>query len=89
MQHTKTLSAFFSFPGFRARSRLQGVFGDPRARLVVVVRQKKRRCVSAVEPGRGPSTTGRHGVCVIRGWRAGASPWPSNSDAWRARAVTR
>ena len=32
MPHTKTLSAVFSFPGFRARSQLQGIFGDPHAR---------------------------------------------------------
>ncbi len=88
MKRTKTLSALLSFPGFRARSRLQGVFGDPHGRRVVLVRRKKRRCVPAVEPGLGPSTTGSHGRCVIRGWRAGASTLPSNSDAWRARGVT-
>ncbi len=41
MQHTKTLSAVFSFQGFRARSQLQGIFGDPHAQLVVLVRRKK------------------------------------------------
>jgi hypothetical protein len=29
MKRVQTLSALFSFPGFRARSRLQGIFGDP------------------------------------------------------------
>lgn len=29
MKHIPTLSALFSFPGFRARNRLQGIFGDP------------------------------------------------------------
>ncbi len=47
MQRTKTLSALFAFPGFRARSQLQGIFGDPHARLVVLVRRKKRRCAPA------------------------------------------
>jgi hypothetical protein len=34
MKHTQTLSALFFFRGFRARSRLQGIIGDPQARLV-------------------------------------------------------
>lgn len=38
MKHTQTLSALFSFPGFRVRSQLQGVFGDLHAQLVVLVR---------------------------------------------------
>ena len=50
MQHTKTLSAVFSFPGFRARSRLQGIFGDPHARLVVLVRQKNRGVLGLRDP---------------------------------------
>jgi hypothetical protein len=29
MTQVQTLSALFSFPGFHARSRLQGIFGDP------------------------------------------------------------
>lgn len=44
MKHIQMLSALFSFPGFRARSRLQGIFGDPHARLVNVVRRNKPRC---------------------------------------------
>ena len=43
MKNTQTLSAMFSFPGFLARSRLQGIFGDAHARLVTVVRRKNRR----------------------------------------------
>lgn len=43
MKQAQTLSALFSFPGFRARSRLQGIFGDPHARLVTLIRRKNRR----------------------------------------------
>ncbi len=42
MKRAQTLSALFSFPGFRARSRLHGIFGDPHARLVTLVRRKNR-----------------------------------------------
>lgn len=40
MTRIQTLSALFSFPGFRACSRLQGIFGDPHARLITLVRPK-------------------------------------------------
>ena len=41
MKRIQTLAALFSFSGFRARSRLQGLFGDPHARLIILVRRKK------------------------------------------------
>ncbi|MDF0676928.1 MAG: helix-turn-helix domain-containing protein [Nitrospira sp.] len=72
MKHIQTLSALFSFPGFRARSRLRGVFGDPHARLVTLVRRKQRRCARVVERGTGPSTTARragYGSPDAAGWR--------------------
>jgi len=43
MKHTQTLSALLFFRGFRVRSRLQGIFGDPHARLVTLVRRKNGR----------------------------------------------
>ena len=87
MKHTQTLSAVFSFPGFRARSRLQGIFGDPHARLVTLVRRKKRRCVPAVEPATEPSTTAPCAGCGIPMWQAGVSTWRLSSGGWLARAV--
>ena len=87
MKRIQTLSALFSFPGFRARSRLHGVFGDPHARLVTLVRRKKRRCARVVERGTGPSTTARRAGCGILMPPAGASTWRLSNGAWRARAV--
>lgn len=43
MKRIQTLAALFSFPGFRARSRLRGIFGDPHARLITLVRRKNCR----------------------------------------------
>ena len=87
MQHTKTLSAVFSFPGFRARSQLQGIFGDPHARLVVLVRRKKRRCAPAAGPDPGRSMTVRRGGCGIPMRPAGASTWRLSNGASRVHAV--
>jgi hypothetical protein len=44
MKHIQTISALFFFPGFSTRSRLLGIFGDPHAQLVTLVRRKKPRC---------------------------------------------
>ena len=87
MKHPQTLSALFSFPGFRARSRLQGIFGDPHARLVALVRRKKRPCAPAVGRRTGPSTTARRAGCGIPMPRAGASIWRLSSGGWPAHAV--
>ena len=87
MQHTKALSAVFSFPGFRARSQLQGIFGDPHARLVVLVRRKKRRCAPAAGPDPGRSTTVRRVGCGIPMRPAGVSTWRLSNGASRVPAV--
>lgn len=41
MNKNKTLQELFSFPGFKATKQLQGKFGDPKARIIVLGRQKK------------------------------------------------
>ena len=87
MKQTQTLSALFSFPGFRARSRLRGIFGDPHARLVVVVRRKKLPCAPAAGLGTGLSTTARRVECGIPMPQAGASIWRMSNGGWLARAV--
>jgi len=87
MKRVQTLSALFSFPGFRARSRLQGMLVDPHARLVTLLRRKKRPCARAVERGTGPSTTARHAGCGIPMRRAGVSIWSLSNGEWPARAV--
>ena len=41
MNRDRTLQELFSLPGFRASDQLQGKFGDPNSRIVVLSRQKK------------------------------------------------
>jgi hypothetical protein len=47
MKIKATLNALYSFPGFRAGSRLKGLFGDPQARIVSLERRQKKRSVHA------------------------------------------
>ena len=39
-----------TFPGFRPLERVQGLFGDPRARLVTLVRRGKKRSAGSAAP---------------------------------------
>ena len=87
MKQAQTLSALFSFPGFRARSRLQGIFGDPHARLITLVRRKKLPCARVAGLGIGPSTTAGHAECETPMPLAGASMWRMSNGGWPARAV--
>jgi len=87
MKRIQTLAALFSFPGFRARSRLHGIFGDPHARLVILIRRKKLLCAPAVGHGTAPSTTAPHAGCGIPMRRAGGSTWRLSSGGWPARVV--
>ena len=41
MNRDRTLQELFSLPGFRENDQLQGKFGDPNSRVVVLSRQKK------------------------------------------------
>lgn len=87
MKRIQTLAALFSFPGFRARSRLQGVFGDPHARLITLVRRKKPPYARAVGRGTALSTTARPAGYAIPMPPAGASIWPLSNGGWPACAV--
>lgn len=42
MKYHKTLQELFSFPGFRANHHLIGKFGNPKVRIVKLVRRKKQ-----------------------------------------------
>jgi hypothetical protein len=57
MKTKTTLIAFYFFPGFRARARLQGVFGDPHARVVMLERRQKKRPVRVVALAGASMTT--------------------------------
>ena len=42
MKYHKTLQELFSFPGFRAKQTLLGKFGDPKIRIIELMRRKKQ-----------------------------------------------
>ena len=72
----------YQFPGVRPRSAIQGMFGDPKARIIRLDRTEKKRPVAVAGPYIGATTTrqcGGYGTCPagMHGytwrWRFGAS----------------
>jgi hypothetical protein len=58
MKDKKHLNALYSFPGFRARARLNGIFQDPMARVIELKRRQKKQPARYAEKAIGVSTTG-------------------------------
>ena len=73
MKKVRTLRELFSFPGFYAQRQLQGVFGDPKSRIVQLTRQKKVQPVPDVERAIADTTIPKYDRCVI------GMPWNGES----------
>jgi hypothetical protein len=58
----------YQFPGFRPRSEIQGIFGDPRARIIRLERTQKKLHVVAAASFIEVITTRQHdgyGTCPV------------------------
>jgi len=75
MKDCRRLRDLFSFPGFVARARLAPVEHDSKARIVILQRQKKRRCVRTVGIVAAAVTISVFTVRVTCAWRGGACLW--------------
>jgi hypothetical protein len=78
----RRLTDGYSFPGFRALATVCGVFGDPRVRVVMLVRRSKKRSAAPATIGTVAGMTagdGRFVICPaampesISTWKSGAS----------------
>jgi len=84
VKKAKTLRELFSFPGFYAQQQLEGIFGDPKARVFELKRQKKESYVQDVGRATGNTTTQRFGRCEIRMRWNGVSISDINNDGYCA-----
>jgi hypothetical protein len=69
MQKHKRLWDAYRFPGFSPAHTLLGIFGDPRARVICLLRKGKKLFAVLVAFFIVPSTTGRpagFGICPVR-----------------------
>jgi hypothetical protein len=79
----------YQFPGFRPRSAIQGIFGDPRARVIRLKRTQKKRFADAVARLIADTTTRKcngHGICHAE---MPGYIWKQRSGESSARSVAR
>jgi preprotein translocase subunit Sss1 len=85
MKTKTTFSQLYNFPGFRARARFKsGIFQDSHARVVSLVRRKKKQFVQGVNiPGKVSTIIGFIGFVI---WPPAIleSIWNSNTGVWIA-----
>jgi hypothetical protein len=53
----RRLADTYTFPGFHPLAYVQRIFGDPQARLITLVRRRKKHSAARVEQLTGPGTT--------------------------------
>jgi hypothetical protein len=78
MRKRRVLSDLYQFPGCRPKSTVHGVFGDPNARVVKLVRQGKKLLVGYVARSIEPIVLEKSGWSAIS--PAGA---PEFTSSWK------
>lgn len=77
----------YQFPGFRPRSEIQGIFGDPKARVIRLERtQKKLHVVVAARYTEVITTRQRDGYGTCRAGMPGYT-WKWKSGVFGARGA--
>jgi hypothetical protein len=84
MGKQRRLQDAYRFAGLRPLATVRGVFGDPRARIVVLVRRRKKLRVARVGGGTAVSTTDDAGWCGTCLAPISASTWTWKYAASRA-----
>jgi len=77
----------YRFPGFRPQPTVRGVFGDPKARVITLVRRSKKRFAAAVVARTRAGTTGVSARFAISPAAMRASTWNSRFGAFSAEVA--
>jgi hypothetical protein len=75
----------YRFPGFRLIEDLRGVFGDPHARVVTLVRRSKKRRAGHADNNTSVGTIARFGALAI--WQPAACGYSWSSRCGASGAV--
>jgi len=89
MQKRRALRNEYRFPGFYPKANIQGMFGDPKARVITLVRRQKKRPVVFAGQFTGVFTIERYGVCGIYPMETRAFIWMWKSDGFSAGSAGR
>jgi hypothetical protein len=65
----------YRFPGFRPSKTVVGIFGDPSARVITLIRRSKKRAALCAAARVGDGTTERPGGSAIFPAATDASTW--------------
>jgi hypothetical protein len=65
----------YAFPGFRPQYTVRGVFGDPKARVIILVRRSKKTLAAAAIESTRVGTTDARGAFAICPAATRASIW--------------
>jgi hypothetical protein len=65
MRKRRTLSDLYRFPGCKPKKIIHGIFGDPHARVIKLVRRGKKLLVGYAAPFIGLSVPARYDGFVI------------------------
>ena len=87
MGKQRRLQDAYRFDGVRPLATVRGLFGDPRARIVALVRRRKKQHAAPVDGASAVSTTADTGWYETCRAAIGASTWTWKSAASRAGAV--
>jgi hypothetical protein len=85
----KRLLDSYRFPGLRPLDEVKGVFGDPLARVVTLVRRSKKHAAECVVESSRVGTTDASGVFAICHVGRSGCIWSSRSDAYAVGIATR
>ena len=83
----KGLEYAYRFPGFRPSRWVRGVFGDPKARIVLLEREQKKQFAAFAVKSTVHFTTVRRGACGISPAAIRECIWMWKSDACHATVV--
>src|ERR1700722_16477379 len=89
MRKSMRLPDTYRFPGFRPAATVRGLFGEPKARVVSLRRDRKKRPVAPAGNPSAPSTTASSGASATCPAATPACSWRSRSDAWTAAGAGR
>jgi len=79
MRKQRRLSDSYRFPGFKPKQTVTGIFGDPHARVVTLVRQGKKLSVVSAEYPAGLSMIERSD-----GFATSPAVIPASTWNWRS-----
>ena len=85
----RRLADTYTFPGFHPLAYVQGIFGDPQARLITLVRRTKKQSAVRVEQPIGLGTTADSGGSAICHAGIIESTWTWRCGAFTAAVVAR